>query len=155
MSDQDEKIHAIIVDAKFKTEASASAPEERVIKVPAHTDKVQVDFRIRPLLTFRQQELAVSVGGDIDKKPLPLAVNNTFIKEGLLKRQSPQDNEKHYIDYNGTYRIVSDRVHVIGTPYAIGFEFQTREPGEYPVTFKVKTENGGGRSAMVCTIIVE
>jgi hypothetical protein len=146
-------IRAIIVDAKFKGSERGS-PLTTELRLPAHSE-VNINLRIYPLISFHQKEIAFSIKGDQDKKPLVVGVFNDFIKWGSGRENDPDTNDRHYVDYNDTYRISGSSEQTAGTPGAIGYKMKTRDPGEYNVVIKVKTTSGGGVSARKLTIIVE
>jgi hypothetical protein len=149
------EIRPVIVDAMFKSDGGKRSGEEVTeVRIPAHTSTI-VNVRLRPLIGYTQTEIAFSIKGDQDQKPLVHGVLNEFIKRGKHREADPDTDERHYIDYNDTYRISGRSEQTAGKPYAIGYKVEARDPGEYNVVFKVATLLGGGVSARKLTIVVE
>lgn len=112
------------------------------MSVPAHSERVVVQLRIRPRLTYRQVEILFGFDGDPDKRPLPVGVFNAFIKHGFNREQDPEKNTNHYIDHHNHYHIVQTVDRSPPNTQALGFIVDTREAGRYPVVLEIITESG-------------
>jgi hypothetical protein len=93
--------------------------------------------------------------GDLSKKPELLKVFNTFIAKGKRREQSPETDENHYIDYNGSYHIRELAEIVQPTTYAYGFMIRTRTPGRYPVVLILRTDCGEAVPSTDLFLVVE
>jgi hypothetical protein len=124
------------------------------LAVPAHSE-FAIQLRIRPKFNFRQNNFMFGFDGDPSKKPRPLMVLNTFIKEGSGREQSPGNNERHHLDYGDYYHIEGERERISPTFYAMGFVVQTREPGTHPVRIEINTGFGEAKTKQKLLLIVE
>jgi hypothetical protein len=92
-------------------------------------------------------ELIFGFQGDRGRRPLPIKVRNTFIKEGQTREQSPATTSTHYIDYNDAYHIRETVERTAPNVTAYGFVIKTRAPGRYPIYVRAITD--GGESSAV------
>jgi hypothetical protein len=104
--------------------------------------ELSIQIRIDPRFSYRQHGLIFGFRGTASEKPEPLSVLNTFIAKGRRREQSPDTDENHSIDYNGSYHIREVKEIVKPTTYAYGFKVRTRTPGRYPVVLIVLTDSG-------------
>ena len=109
--------------------------------VPPYRE-VSIQIRVQPRFNYTQHRLIFGFSGDPSEKPEPLSVQNTFIVKGKRREQSPDTDENHSIDYNGSYHIQETREIVKPTTYAYGFIVRTRKPGRYPVVLILLTDCG-------------
>lgn len=124
------------------------------LAVPPNQD-VEIQLRIYPRFHYTQFLLIFGFQGDQTKRPQPLKVLNTFIKEGKRREQSPVTDENHYIDHSDNYHIRdrSERIHP--NCYALGFMVRTRAPGRYPVCLETITDCGEGKPLTPLVLVVE
>jgi hypothetical protein len=115
------------------------------ISLPAHGE-YSVQIRIIPLLNFRCDLIKFGFIGDEDSRPLPLSVENTFVKDGKRRTESPGTNEDHYIDKKDCYNIHRTREYTSGNNFTVGYRVRTRAPGRYEVRFHLMTDAGHGNA---------
>jgi hypothetical protein len=132
----------------------AGKPESLEVRAPANT-QISLQLRIRPRLHYRQLELLFGFRGDASCRPFPLQVQNTYIKHGKKREQSPDTNSDHYIDHEDFYHIKEQSERTFPNVYTIGFLVQTREPGRYPVLLEAITDCGEAKAKKQMTLIVE
>ena len=93
-------------------------------------------------MPYRQIHLVFGFHGDRARRPIPLSVRNHFIKVGINREQSPENNPSHFIDQDNHYHISDPAERTPGNVYMIGFVVETKEPGKYPVILELITEGG-------------
>jgi hypothetical protein len=131
-----------------------SADETRELRVAAHS-RVVILVRMRPVLHYRELEVAFGFHGDDAKRPMIIKFQNPFIKEGARREQSPATTPTHYIDHDDYYHIKEPSERTKPNTYTIGFVVQTRDAGRYPVYLEIITDCGDGKPREELTLIVE
>jgi hypothetical protein len=119
-----------------------AVPNEQLdLRLPAGS-QVMVQIRIRPRLQYRQIEILFGCKGSKDARPIPLRVENRFIKAGATRVQSPGTNPNHYIDHDDHYHIVQTMDRSPPNTQALEFVVQTKGPGRFPIALGVITDIG-------------
>jgi hypothetical protein len=132
----------------------ADDPGERLeLRLPSHS-QVTIQIRMRPRLNYKQSELIFGFLGDLDKRPLPDHVSQSFIKREMNKR-SPDTSSSHYIDHTNHYHIRDDVNRTKYNTYVKEFVVNTRDVGEYPVLLLVATDCGEGKPYGELLVIVD
>jgi hypothetical protein len=117
--------------------ASQDATNEHFVKelVIAENSTVIIEILFDPKLHFEVTEMVVGFDGGTDrtKRPKITKYINRFIEWGRGREDTPDTNPIHYVDHHGHYHVRSISRHSIGTSRVMGFEIETREPGNFSV----------------------
>jgi hypothetical protein len=117
--------------------------------------EVLIQLRIKPRLHFTRHELIFGFLGDRSSRPVPIKAVNTFVKRGVRREQSPEENEQHVLDHNDNYHIAEKREWTRPNTYTVGFLVQTRRPGRYPMRLELITDGGESIPVEELVLIVE
>ena len=117
--------------------------------------EVVVHLRFRPRLHFKSMDLIFGFVGESPIRPTLIKTRNVFVARGKQREASPDDDDRHYIDYKGNYHIKDVQERVRGTVYAQGYVIQTSKPGRFRVKLGITTDGGDGEPTEPLFIIVE
>jgi hypothetical protein len=114
--------------------------EEYIYKVEQNSE-FNIEYRIDNLINFSVNEIGYCLDGDIENKPEPLSMFQPFIKKGIGKERD-FDSEGHYLSNKNNYhiKIPHQRNKTGNSP--IGFIYNAKEPGDYPVRIIFYTTEG-------------
>lgn len=133
----------------------STGPDRNEIHVPANNNDVVIQIHYEPKLDYVETAFQFGFEGDADKRPLPMAMRNEWIKQGLRREESPDTNPDHIINAKDRYEVRRTRPRTTDNEYTLGFSVKTRAPGRYKVILYIFAEEREGLPDRDLYVVVE
>lgn len=114
-----------------------------------------IALRIWPKINYKQTDLLVNIGSQMEDKPEILNYYNAFVSRGKGRFESPETNDRHYVDRKGAYHITNEKMTTKPNTFTVGYSVRTKTAGCYPLRIAAVTDDGEALPKNECFILVE
>lgn len=127
---------------------------EKELHLPQNCE-VQINLTIFPKLHYTQHEIIVGFVRPDPNNPIMKSYQNKFIQRGKGRTIDPDDDLRHYVDYNGAYHIRDRAERTTGNNYTLGFIVETKAAGRFPLHIDAMTDTGEGNCMSQLVLVVD